>query len=197
MTDSQSSLMAVDVALTPPDWVQNHARAINLSLADGGLVLDETHVPHISLAQFFVMRGAVPLLVERVHLVLREVSAMNLSALAVVDHKSTILWLLDRPQELLDLHMSLMDALKEWEEPDGGPEAFYSDGEPPRDQDVAWVANFRSAASYRKFVPHITLGFGSAPPRVAPVEFVADRVGLYHLGRFCSCRTLLHEWKLR
>src|SRR5690349_11487430 len=155
MSEAPSSLMAVDVVLVPPDWVQNHARALNAALTGGGLTLDETHVLHISLAQFFVMRGAMPLLVERLQLVLREATAPNLTALAVVEQQSTILWLLDRPQELLDLHLSLMDALKEWEEAGGGAEAFYTDGEPPRDQDVAWVANFRSAASYRKFVPHI------------------------------------------
>src|SRR3990172_8472781 len=65
----------------------------------------------------------------------------------------------DRTPELLELHEGLMDAVKEWEETDGGAEAFFSDGESVREKDVKWAANFRTEASYRKFVPHITLGF--------------------------------------
>ncbi|MBI3934087.1 MAG: hypothetical protein HY316_05300 [Acidobacteria bacterium] len=196
MEQPRSSLMAVDVALIPPEWVQERARRINRKLLSGELQLDATHVPHVSLAQLFVLRATVPLLIERLGLALSRPRAMQLRALAVVDQQSTISFLLDRTEELLELHEGLMDALKEWEEEGGDADAFYSDGEPARKKDVEWVTSFRTAASYRKFIPHLTLGFGQAPDRIEPFEFVADHVGLYHLGRFCSCRILLHSWRL-
>ena len=157
MGPQESSLIAVDVALVPPEWVQARARRINGALQSGGLHLDAAHVPHITLAQLFLLRGAVPLLMERLNLVWRSVAALPLSVLAVVEQQSTISFLLDRTPQLLELHENLMDALKEWEEEDGDVDAFYSDGEPARENDVDWVANFRTAASYRKFIPHITL----------------------------------------
>ena len=144
MGPQDSSLIAVDVALVPPEWVQEHARRINAELLAGGLRLDATHVPHISLAQFFVLRGTVPLLAERLHLVLRAASALPISVLAVVDQQSTISFLLDRTPELLELHEGLMDAVKEWEEEGGDAEAFYSDGESAREKDVDWIVNFRA-----------------------------------------------------
>ena len=196
MGSQESSLIAVDVALVPPEWVQARARRINGALQSGGLHLDAAHVPHITLAQFFLLRGAVPLLIERLNLVWRSVAALPLSVLAVVERQSTISFLLDRTPQLLELHENLMDALKEWEEEGGGADAFYSDGEPARENDVDWVADFRTAASYRKFIPHITLGFGQVPERTEPFDFVARRVGLFQLGRFCTCRKLLHQWTL-
>ena len=46
------------------------------------------------------------------------------------------------------------------------------------------------------FVPHITLGIGTAPEPGEPFDFLANRTGLFHLGRFCTCRVLLKEWAL-
>ena len=42
----------------------------------------------------------------------------------------------------------------------------------------------------------ITLGFGTAPAPDEPFEFLAGRIGLFHLGHFCSCRLVLEEWRL-
>lgn len=189
-------LIAVDVALVPPQWVQERAFRVNAELLSGGLRLDATHIPHISLAQFFVFRGAVPLLTERLDLVLRQTPALPISVLTVMEQHSAITFLLDRSPELLELHENIMDAIKQWEEPGGDGEAFYPGGEPARGKDVEWVANYRTAASYRKFIPHITLGFGHTTVGAEPFKFLAQRVGLFHLGRFCACRGLLHEWSL-
>lgn len=196
MGSPDSSLMAVNVALIPPEWVQERAREINRTLAAGGLLLDAAHIPHITLAQLFVMRCAVPLLIERLNLVLREAPAQTNSVIAVVNQNSTISFLLDRTPELMQLHESLMNSLQEWEEEGGSLDAFYLEGQPARDQDVDWVTNFRGAASYRNFIPHITLGFGQAPGRSESFEFVANQIGLYQLGRCCTCRVALNEWQL-
>ena len=196
MESPASALIAIDLALVPPEWVQERARRISRTLSDGGLQLDTTHLPHISLAQCFVWRAALPLLIERLSLVLRSAVPLPIRALAVVDQQSTISFLLDRTPELLLLHESLMDAIKEWEEEGGGAEAFYSEGEPPRAKDVDWVTNYRAQASYSKFIPHITLGFGEVREIGGSFDFVANEVGLYHLGRFCTCRVLLRAWEL-
>ena len=197
MPAGDNSLIAIDLALVPPERVQERARRINQELVEGGLQLDTTHVPHLTLAQCFVWRASLPMLIERLSLEWRSAAAVPITALALVEQESTVTFLLDRTPELLELHVRLMEALRGWEEEGGDASAFYSEGEPARDKDVDWVANFRTAASYRKFIPHITLGFGRSLARSEPFHFLANQLGLFHLGRFCSCRALLKEWRLR
>jgi 2'-5' RNA ligase len=196
MATPDSSLIAIDMALVPPDWVQDRARHVNQGLAGGGLQFDATHVPHITLAQCFTWRASLPMLVERLDIALRGASSLPISAIALVDQDSTISFLLDRTPELQKLHETLMDALKEWEEEGGTASAFYSEGKPPREKDIAWVENFRTGASYRNFIPHITLGFGRTEGRAEPFDFLVTRLGLFHLGCYCACRLLLKEWRL-
>jgi len=198
MRGSASKIIAVDVAVVPPEWVQRRARAINV-LLDGppdGFRFDETHMPHVSLAQLFTARASLPLFVGVLDLILRGRARFDLRVLAAVRKDGNVSYLLDRTPELWTLHEDLMNGCKEWEELEGTAEAFYSEGEPPRDKDVVCVANYRTEASYRKFIPHITLGFGAAPPPGEPFDFTADRIALFYLGRFCTCRLPLHEWTL-
>jgi hypothetical protein len=61
---------------------------------------------------------------------------------------------------------------------------------------VFWVAGYRLKSSFHLFEPHITLGHGSAPPPIEPFGFDADTVAVCHLGRFCTCRTVLRQWTL-
>ena len=196
MESSEDNLIAVDLALVPPEWVQERARRINAELTSPGWSFDSTHMPHISLAQLFVMRAALPFFIERVDLILRSASAIPVRALAVVGRESTVSILLDRPPELVGLHENLMDATREWEEQGGTTEAFCSEGEPAHEEDVDWVANYRAHASYRRFIPHITVGHGETPAPEASFEFIAKRVDLFHLGCFCTCRIALHGWTL-
>jgi hypothetical protein len=190
--------MAVDIALVPPGWVQDKARAVNL-MFDGtpdGFRFDDTRVPHVSLAQFFTARASLPVLIGAVDLVLRGRRPFDLRVLTIAANGRTVAYILDRTPELLLLHDDLMNAVQEWET-GGAADAFYSEGEPPRDKDIAWVRSFRTEAGYGKFIPHITLGFGAAPQPEQPFDFTAGQIGLFQLGRFCTCRQLLCDWRLR
>jgi hypothetical protein len=196
--EATGGTIAVDVAIIPPDWVQEKARLLNGSLygPPEGFRFDETHFPHASLAQFFTMRASLPLLIGVLDIVLSERKRFDVTVLATVAKDRTVSYLLDRTEELWSLHDSLMNAVREWEEQEGTAAAFFCEGETPRDKDIEWVLNYRTAAAYRKFVPHITLGVGDAPATGSPFDFIADRVGLFQLGRFCTCRRLIREWKL-
>jgi hypothetical protein len=61
---------------------------------------------------------------------------------------------------------------------------------------VEWVAGFRRNSSYEAFTPHITLGHSTKLPFVEPVSFDATTIAACHLGRFCTCRRILRQWKL-
>jgi len=190
----ETELIAIDVALVPPEPVLERARRINAALKDGGLQFDSTHLPHLTLVQLFIRRANLPALAARLDPICGVTAPLPIRVRGFASEGATVSFQVDRTAELVQLHESLMDTLREWEEPEGGAGVFFSDGEPPREMDVAYVTNFRAQASYAKFIPHITLGFGIAPRPGRPFEFLADRIGLFHLGRFCACRMLLHQW---
>ena len=196
-------IMAVDVALLLPEPVQERVRAINAALwaqEKNGFRFDATHLPHVTLVQHFVRQRNMPALIESIDSVLRGTPPLFVRVVGIGRAGTTSLLLLERTPELQNLHEKLMDAIAPLEEPPGTIAAFFADGEPARPSDVEWVAQYRSQASYHHFWPHITLGVGGPkePPK-EPMElfdFAASRVALCHLGRFCTCRALLHEWNL-
>lgn len=59
-----------------------------------------------------------------------------------------------------------------------------------------WVTGYRLKSSFGAFTPHISLGHGDQPPAIEPLTFTATMVAACHLGRFCSCRTILRSWEL-
>jgi hypothetical protein len=195
---SENQLIAVDLALVPPEWVQQRARAINAHLLDhsaGGFRFDATHVPHISLVQQFVHTGKLPALIDAFNPILQATAPLAIRVSGIVGSASTVSFSLERTP-LVSLHERLMDAALPLEEAAGTAQAFFSDGEAPRVKDLEWVAAYRAQAAYSAFAPHITLGIGATPAPGEPFDFIAGRAGLFHLGRFCTCRRLLHVWAL-
>jgi len=59
-----------------------------------------------------------------------------------------------------------------------------------------WVTGFRLKSAFGAFTPHITLGHGEHLPEIEPFEFEATTIAACHLGRFCTCRKVLREWRL-
>lgn len=194
-----AELLAVDIALLLPDEVSARAEAINQTLwlrQPDGLRLDDTHLPHLTLAQQFVRRENLQALAGRIDDVLRGRPALRLCVSAVAQSAATICLIVDLTPALEDLHETLMDVVAPLDEPAGGAEAFYLEGEEARPRDVQWVTHFRSRSGYARFAPHITVGHGRPPRSFEPFDFTARRVVLCHLGRYCTCRRILEEWWL-
>ena len=98
------------------------------------------------------------------------------------------------PDDIVSLHERLMDTLRGLERPGGMASAFF-EGD-ARVGDIAWVTGYRLKSSLSAFNPHVTLGHGAEPPHIDPFEFDATTVAACHLGRFCSCRSVLRSWTL-
>lgn len=189
----------MDIALLLPDEARAQAEAVNRALRltrPDTLHLDDMHFAHVTLLQQFVRYENLPALAVRIETVLRGRSALTLAVTGAGRTDETVVLLVERTPALLELHTELMDACASLEEPNGDETAFYDPDEPPRDRDVAWVRHFRTEAAYGRFWPHITVGHGDPPAGVAPFTFTADRVALCHLGRFCTCRVVLRDWRL-
>ncbi len=193
-----SKLVAVDVAILPPAEVSHRAMALSAALpaeSSHGLRLDAEHLPHVTLAQVFVRADEIDLALAHVDDVVREEKPLRLHVTGGRQGSSSVSMAIERTPALMALHGRVMEGLRGVERADGGPGAFH-DGD-GRIADVLWVAGYRLTSSFGAFTPHITLGHADRPPAIEPFSFDATVVAACHLGRFCTCRRVLHNWQLR
>jgi 2'-5' RNA ligase len=199
MVMNSTDILAVNAALTLPDVVSERVLRLNALLhaeQRDGFRFGPTLVPHITLAQMYVRRTNLLELIRRLDGVLREAAPMQFSVSKLVGRGQVASLRIGRTPGLLRLHTAIMDEVKSLSETAGGPESFYGD-EAAREKDLEYVAGFRRRSSYSRFVPHITLGYGHPPVPDVFMDFVCHAAALYQMGRFCTCRQLLHRWKLR
>jgi 2'-5' RNA ligase len=192
-----SSLVALDVAVLPPPDVAEKAIAISAALPaeeSEGLRLDGDHLPHITLTQMFARTEELEQVLARVDEVVRDHAPMTLRVAGAGQGTNSVWMEIEKTPPLATLHERLMEALRGLERPDGGTSAFFD--EDARLRDVLWVAGYRLKSSFHHYTPHITLGHGARPPAIEPFSFVADRIAVCHLGRFCTCRHVLRSWPL-
>jgi 2'-5' RNA ligase len=192
-----TSLIAVDVALLLPVPVARQAVALSAALPRSeskGLRLNETHLPHVTLTQLFVDVQALSAVAGAIDLTLRDAAPLPLRIAGPGRGGSSIWMQIERTPALHQLHRWLMDALRAFEQPEGGPSAFA--GIDARPEDLQWVARFRHESAYDRYTPHVTLGHATQPPHVEPLEFEATTVAMCQLGRFCTCRQVLQQWTL-
>ena len=192
-----TDLIAIDVAVLPPESVSREAVRLSAALPpDGfrGLRLDGDRLPHVTLTQQFVRADELDGVLDVVGRALAGVHAPRLEVTGGAASGATVWMAIARTPALIDLHERLMAALEPFEQVDGTEAAFT--GGDARPGDLWWVAGFRRRSSFAAFTPHITLGHAPAPPRVQRVTFTADTVAACHLGTFCTCRAVLRSWRL-
>lgn len=163
--------------------------------AHGRLQLNDEHLPHVTLTQHYVRETNLERAFAQVETVLAGHEPIPLVVSGSGRSRHTLWMTVTRTPELLDLHERLMAAMRGFEHPGGGRDAFFDDD--ARVRDVLWVAGFRLQASGSAFTPHITLGHGDEAPAFEPMACTATTVAACHLGRFCTCRRVLRSWDLR
>jgi hypothetical protein len=192
-----SELLALDIAILPPPDARERAVRLSATLRGSesqGLRLDAEHLPHITLTQQFVRLDELDAVFGRVDEALRGQPPLTIHVTGGGTGASSVWMAVTRTAAISRLHERLMESLRGFERPGGGPAAFF-EGD-ARAGDVVWVAGYRLKSSLSAYTPHITLGHASEPPRVDPLTFEATTVAACHLGRFCSCRRVLRSWEL-
>lgn len=190
-------LLAVDVAILLPPEIAGLAIAVSAGLpADEsqGLRLDDTHLPHLTLAQAFVDQRDMDRTIEEIGRLLEGRAGLTMRSRGAARSSSSVSLEIERSRPLEALHADVMAVLKNVERPDGDAKAFFAAD--ARERDVKWVAGFRTQSSFDRFWPHVTLGHAEQPPQTPATVFTATDVAVCHLGRFCSCRQALHRWTL-
>jgi hypothetical protein len=194
-----STTLALDVAILLPEPAASVAIDISRDLAgdrQDALRLDDRHLPHVTLLQQFVEVERADEAVRRAGSIVTATPRFTLKVSGFESYGRTVVLALEHSPDLQRLHEALLEGLAEFEGPPGDISAFKGNGEEAREGDVEWVRDYRAKASGKLYSPHVTLGHGDLPKEVAPFAFAADRVAACHLGRFCTCRTVLREWDL-
>ena len=192
------AITAVDIAIVPPENVRERLAALNArTLAPPtGFRFGSTRLPHITLAQQCVRRSDLGKLESALGALLAREVPVEISATAISRPSTTAVLGVALTPSLASLHRRIMDVLLRFPAADPAPGAFFTDGEPPRPADCDWVRNFRRRSAHARFEPHITLGVGCVDAEAPMPAFSGDHIGLFHLGRFCTCRGKLAEWTL-
>jgi|KBSSwiStaDraftv2_1062776.scaffolds.fasta_scaffold85145_3 2'-5' RNA ligase len=194
---AMTKLVALGVAILPPPDVMARAIACSAALPRDGserLVLDATHLPHITLTQHVIRYEELDGAYAEIDELLEGLLPLHLTITGGGQSGHTLWMAIERTPALLDLHERLMTALKALERTSADAHAFLDGG--GRVADVHWVSGFRQHASFGAFTPHITVGHGAQPPSIEPMEFEATAIAACHLGRFCTCRKILRAWEL-
>ena len=191
--------IAVDLACLLPSEVRAVVGGMNATLLQqqaSGFRLDELHLPHITLVQQCIPRSALDDVVAAAGTVIAAFSPLELRAEHTQQGRATSHLVIEPDPELQGMHEQLLEALAPFAQGEVEASAFHDGGEPPRPQDVEWVRAFKSSASGEAFFPHVTLGVGPPPTLEQGLSFAVDHLALCRLGRFCTCRVPLFEWRL-
>lgn len=191
--------IATDVVLLPDETMTEQAIEVNKRLVGDHrkeIVLNrETHLPHISLAMGCVDEKDVGTIAKLLHDLSEETTVSRLSIVGILTStnsrgEKTSLLEVGKTDELQALHERVMEESKPFFSHDVTDAMI-------RDDVVAvttleWIRDYPQKASFERFRPHITIGYGQVEPGLSfPIEFRVTRLALCHLGNHCTCRRIL------
>lgn len=202
-------IIAIDVLLTVPDDVYQHAIALNQSLLNDNpdnFQLDDRHIPHITLLQAYVLESDLMTIQKELAPLYKTIQNDTLWANHLQYNK-------DKPRSfssigieknelLLALHKNVIARLQPYILADGNQEAYVQnpDGSPIDDFTIAYVPKFISHYSYENFNPHISLGVAQTSVLDSldahgfrAIKFRATSISVYQLGNFGTAQKQL--WK--
>lgn len=175
---------------------------------------DARHHFHISLLQFYakndeetirnIEKALDPILKNQEQLI---VSANDLDVGGEIEKATFTLDLKVDSEAIKQLHKKVLDAVQPFVVKDGDKESFWQCGDvtdAPGEGAVSYVSKFVEEKSGDNFDPHATCAIGqkSDAKKIAdkksefsiPLGVSIDRAALCHLGHYCTCRKILHEW---
>jgi 2'-5' RNA ligase len=192
--------IAVDVVLLPDETMTERAMVLNRELSRELVLSREDRRPHISLAMGCIEEAeveAIRLLLEYLaeRTTVRLLTAVGLIRSVNSRGETTSLLDVARTPELQALHEEVMRAMRPFFRCEATAETIHDDVVTPATLD--WIRTYPEKSSYEHFRPHITLGYGSAPPGLSfPIPFTVTHLALCHLGNHCTCRRIIDEWNV-
>ncbi|MBM40323.1 MAG: hypothetical protein CL483_00165 [Acidobacteria bacterium] len=190
--------VAIDVALLLGTKAKALATSLNkrtVPAGPDGFRFDAHHLPHVTLGQHFVKESALDAIGAALAALAGTASKVALHVTGIERGRTAQVLTIASTAPLDALHTAVMEVMHPFEVNEGDAAAFAT-GPAARPADVAWVRDFRTAAAYERFHPHITIGIGGPPLAAVPFRAHPDRMGVCRLGRFCTCGKPIAAWTL-
>jgi len=190
--------IAVDIVLLPDEAMTQQAIRINRALVGehrAEILGPRTCLPHISLAMGIIEEIDVDVIRQLLERLARETAVHQLTILGVESSTNTqgqtvILLAVERTPALQDLHERVMRETEPLFGHDATEDMIADEIVAP--STLEWIRNYPTQASFDRFAPHITIGYGRVEAGVSfPYPFVVERLALCHLGNHCTCRKVL------
>ncbi len=203
---NDNAVTAIDIALEPDATMIEHAKTANALLLKDfqkGFALDDTHHPHVTMLQQFVLTADL----DKVYAVANGIlgaehpTGWKLKAVKyyyIPDGKFGLGGIVVEPTpDLRRLQDKLIEAIAPFTAKNGTPTAFMSTegGKDIQKSLIEYVANFTTVAAGEKFNPHVTIGVGNTAYLdqlvAAPFEvftFSPTGASVYQLGTFGTAR---------
>lgn len=202
----EKDILAVDAVINPPPEVADLANSLSRELRGSPIFLNSVdYFPHITLAMGYIQdvhktKEAMGQIAENTNPFKVVVDKIVRGTSPFAGYYFSGLEMRKDPQ-LTWLHTSILDLLP-FETIDNPRDNFFVTN--PQESIVTdvynYIRNFKDKHSREHYWPHITLGAGDGTEVLTPalpVRFQANKISLYQLGNFCTCRRLLGEWELK
>ncbi len=142
----------------------------------------EDHLPHISLAMGCIDETDVKAIRKRLEDLARKTTVRQLKVVGVIGSvnsrgETTSLLEVERTPELQALHEQVMKEMTPFFRYEPTEAMIYDEVVSPSTLD--WIRTYPQKSSYENFLPHITLGYGQAPPGLSfPIPFAVTRLAV-------------------
>lgn len=194
---------AIDIALIPAKPLLNYALELNRNLSGSALLLDlDTAVPHLTLAMAVIDDENLLKISKQLEILANKYKTLELTFNGIFKHYSEEHGLVsglgfERSSKLMSLHKEAMTLVEQYaiKVNENDKSIFAYPHEINYSHAASWVVDFAQKHAYENFDPHITIGMGELKD-LPSEEFTFSKIALYHLGKFCSCRDLIAEYKL-
>jgi 2'-5' RNA ligase len=196
---------AVDVVLLPDEAMMEVVVKANAELVKKfgkKIVLNkENCLPHISLAMGSADEKDITS-IERIlqssakEYSLGDLTVSGLRSSGNAAGEKVSVFEVRKTEELQSLNEAVMDKLAPYLSSNVTADMVYGD-EDVAETTLLWIKNYREKASFDKFYPHITIGYGEVSNLPSfPIKFTASRLALCHLGNHCTCKKIFASIEL-
>jgi len=192
------SKIAVDVVLLPSEEVMDITIAANEELLkqypDKIILNKENCLPHISLAMGCISQSHISDAGEILTSIAEKYSPETLKIIGFststnsIGEKVTVA-IIEKTGALQSLHEEVMEKLAQYFDYDITENMLLS--EKVDESTLLWIKNFPEKSSFKKYYPHITLGYGLLEKFPFSGNCEVSTLAMCHLGNHCTCRKVI------
>lgn len=204
-----ADVKAIGVVILPSAEISELAIALSNQLKNPPFVLGSDYIPHVTLFQGYakdieVVKSSVTQALKNIRQFDATVHMLEIEEMeASPDWEMFKIWQLtmQRDGNIMALHNQLVQIIPEVDikEPLSG--YFVRNGnEMIVKGALMYVRDFKRLYSGINYLPHITIGGERQPHSLKanlPQNFTVNKIALFQLGNFCTCRRILAEWQLK